>query len=167
MKKKTLTVSESSKIYQQVGHKIRSQRVWLGYTTKRLGILVGISQQQISRYELGKSRMTISCLFNIAEALQVSPNWLLEDVIIFKQKINEWGCSLGYRGLYLLNLKYRKVPAQNKVDVHLIVWIEKESWQISWIILNIFRCVNMFFCEKKNVNSLSDEVTSTEKVGRI
>lgn len=76
-----------SQIYQLVGDRIRLQRKLLNYSTTQLGALVGVSQQQISRYELGQSRMTISCLFNIAEALQISVRYLLEDVIVFQQKI--------------------------------------------------------------------------------
>lgn len=77
----------NSQIYQLVGDRIRLQRKLLNYSAAQLGALVGVSQQQISRYERGQNRMTISCLFNIAEALQISVRYLLEDVIFFQQKI--------------------------------------------------------------------------------
>lgn len=86
MKKKSAK-NNSGYICQQVGHKIRQQRQALRYTTAELGLLVGVSQQQISRYELGISRMTVSGLFDISVALQVPVNWLLRDVSPFNQRV--------------------------------------------------------------------------------
>ena len=57
------------KVY--VGSRIRSVRQSLNMSGEELGSRVGLSQQQISRYESGQSMMTIGILFLISEALNV------------------------------------------------------------------------------------------------
>ncbi|MBT0318420.1 helix-turn-helix domain-containing protein [Morganella morganii] len=63
------------KVY--VGSRIRSVRQSLKISGEELGSRVGLSQQQISRYESGQSMMTIGVLFLISEALNVPVSRLI------------------------------------------------------------------------------------------
>ena len=54
-----------------VGQKIRSQRILHGLTQIDLGEKVGITFQQIQKYEKGSNRVSAGRLKQIAETLQV------------------------------------------------------------------------------------------------
>lgn len=46
-------------------------RCWRRLSQKELGAAVGISYQQIQKYEMARSRMSISTLFRISQVLEV------------------------------------------------------------------------------------------------
>jgi transcriptional regulator with XRE-family HTH domain len=51
---------------------MRESRRALGITQERLGGLLGITFQQIHKYESGRNRVSAARLFEICEALEVS-----------------------------------------------------------------------------------------------
>jgi transcriptional regulator with XRE-family HTH domain len=53
-----------------VGRKIREFRVKLDKSQKALGDMIGLTFQQIQKYESGKNRVSASILFEIAKALK-------------------------------------------------------------------------------------------------
>lgn len=57
-------------VNQIVGKEIRKRRKELGFSGVELADLIGISQQQISRYERGECNITLDNLFNLAKALE-------------------------------------------------------------------------------------------------
>ena len=61
-----------------VGGRIRELRIRKGISQQVLGQQVGISFQQIQKYERGTNRMGSSRLVQIADVLDVSPASLLE-----------------------------------------------------------------------------------------
>jgi transcriptional regulator with XRE-family HTH domain len=54
-----------------IGAKIKSLRLSLGMTQLQLGNKVGVTFQQIQKYEKGNNRISVSMLVGIAEALNV------------------------------------------------------------------------------------------------
>lgn len=58
-------------VNQIIGKEIRKRRKKLGLSGVELADLVGVSQQQISRYERGECNITIDNLFNLARALEL------------------------------------------------------------------------------------------------
>lgn len=62
------------------GRVVRQLRLAKGVTQQQLGDAIGISYQQIQKYEHGTNRVAISTLFAIAEALQLAPSALLLQV---------------------------------------------------------------------------------------
>lgn len=56
-----------------VGQLIREQRTALGYTQRALGEALGISSQQVQKYESGKDALNLERLYQISNALSVSP----------------------------------------------------------------------------------------------
>lgn len=56
-------------IDRHVGERLRRRRRLMGLTQKELADRVGIRFQQIHKYETGINRMSVSRLFEIAEAL--------------------------------------------------------------------------------------------------
>jgi transcriptional regulator with XRE-family HTH domain len=61
----------------EVGQRIRSRRTALGMSQKILGERLGISFQQVQKYEKGTNRITIDRLRQISEALGTSVNFFI------------------------------------------------------------------------------------------
>lgn len=66
---------------KKIGSLIKTLRKKRGMSGVDLGVEIGISQQQISRYEIGKSIMPVSTFLDILSVLKISP-------IDFFEKIN-------------------------------------------------------------------------------
>ncbi|AMG70212.1 helix-turn-helix domain-containing protein [Morganella morganii] len=64
-----------------VGRKIKDIRKSAGISGDDLAKKLGLTQQQISRYESGQSLMTIDTVVMIAHVLHVSVNELLSDYL--------------------------------------------------------------------------------------
>jgi transcriptional regulator with XRE-family HTH domain len=55
-----------TKLDANIGHKIRELRLLNGYAQWEIGKLLGISFQQIQKYERGKNRISASNLYRLA-----------------------------------------------------------------------------------------------------
>ena len=64
---------------QMVGEKIRKLRLDRNLTLAELGSELGISHQQLQKYETGTNRLSAGMLANVAEVLRVSIASLFED----------------------------------------------------------------------------------------
>jgi transcriptional regulator with XRE-family HTH domain len=56
---------------KHVGTRIRMRRLMLGISQEALGKVIGVTFQQLQKYEKGKNRISASRLQQIARALQV------------------------------------------------------------------------------------------------
>lgn len=72
-----LTASEVDRL---VGDRIRRRRILMGLTQDQLGESLGISYQQIQKYETGANRVSAGRLYLIANRLDVSPGWFFDPV---------------------------------------------------------------------------------------
>ncbi|MBD2812423.1 helix-turn-helix transcriptional regulator [Xenorhabdus sp. Vera] len=61
-----------------VGERIQTKRKELGITATALAKQIGISQQQLSRYERGTNRINIVHLVDIAEILDTPISWFFD-----------------------------------------------------------------------------------------
>ena len=61
-----------------IGQRIRQQRLILGISQEKLGEAIGVSFQQVQKYEKGTNRCAGENLVGIAMALGVSPGWFYE-----------------------------------------------------------------------------------------
>ena len=66
-------------IDQMVGDKIRKLRLDRNMTLAELGSELGISHQQLQKYETGTNRLSAGMLSNVADVLRVSISDLFED----------------------------------------------------------------------------------------
>jgi transcriptional regulator with XRE-family HTH domain len=64
-------VSPSRRTDAFVGERIRDRRTVLGITQEQLAAALGISYQQVQKYETGANRVSAGRLFEIARALNV------------------------------------------------------------------------------------------------
>lgn len=68
---RTKIKNSSKSLDQYIGNKIKARRALIGMSQERLGARLGITFQQIQKYEKGTNRVSASMLYNIANILNV------------------------------------------------------------------------------------------------
>ena len=63
-----------------VGTRVRLRRTLLGMSQERLGGALGLTFQQVQKYERGANRIGASRLFDLAKALQVPVGFFFDDL---------------------------------------------------------------------------------------
>ncbi len=63
-----------------VGAQVRLRRTLLGMNQTKLGEELGMSSQQVQKYENGKNRISASRLYNLSRMLDVSIEYFFEDM---------------------------------------------------------------------------------------
>jgi transcriptional regulator with XRE-family HTH domain len=64
---------------RHVGGRVRMRRILVGMSQEKLGAALGLTFQQVQKYEKGANRIGASRLQQIAETLAVSPAYFFED----------------------------------------------------------------------------------------
>ncbi len=77
--KRTITSRAPTAVDQMVGEKIRRLRLDRNMTLAELGSELGISHQQLQKYETGTNRLSAGMLSNVADVLRVTISDLFED----------------------------------------------------------------------------------------
>lgn len=67
-------------VYTYIGQRIRDRRKFLKMNQAQLAEVIGVSYQQVQKYENGSSQLSVSKLLQVASALQVSPVYFYEGV---------------------------------------------------------------------------------------
>ena len=67
-------------IDEHVGRRLKSRRLLLGISQERMGELLGLTFQQIQKYERGANRIGASRLYEAAQALDVDVNYFFAEV---------------------------------------------------------------------------------------
>jgi transcriptional regulator with XRE-family HTH domain len=62
-----------------IGQRIKARRQYLGYNQQTLAEQIGVSYQQVQKYENGSDRVGASRLFAIAKALEVDISYFFEE----------------------------------------------------------------------------------------
>ena len=57
---------------KKVGQRVRSRRLEIGMSQERLAELLGVTFQQVQKYEKGVNRIAVSRLLDIAKSLEIS-----------------------------------------------------------------------------------------------
>lgn len=65
--------------YSAMGKRVRKHRVYLGYTQEQLAEKAGVSASFIGHIEQGTRIASMQTLVALCEALDVTPNFLLQD----------------------------------------------------------------------------------------
>ena len=63
-----------------VGRRVRARRIFLGISQERLGKELGVTFQQVQKYERRTNRISASSLFEIARVLNVEPSYFFDEV---------------------------------------------------------------------------------------
>ena len=115
MTNKTSSSKDTCEIDARIGAKINELRLSLGVTRQNLAAQIGVTHQQLQKYERGINRITISRLFDIAESLDTGINVFLEaaqkDIIKKDQDIRQRMCMEVMRDF----LKIKRTDQQEAV----------------------------------------------------
>jgi transcriptional regulator with XRE-family HTH domain len=65
-----------------VGARLRLRRTLLGLSQEKLGEAVGITFQQLQKYERGSNRISASRLFNLSQVLGVPVSFFFDDMAV-------------------------------------------------------------------------------------
>jgi transcriptional regulator with XRE-family HTH domain len=68
----------SGRIDNHVGARIRERRIMLGLTQQQFGKMIGVTYQQVTKYEHGINRIAAGRLYKIARALDVPITYFYE-----------------------------------------------------------------------------------------
>jgi len=63
-----------------VGVRVKLRRTLIGLSQSQLGAVIGLTFQQIQKYETGFSRIPASALYRIAHALDVPVSFFFDDI---------------------------------------------------------------------------------------
>lgn len=74
------TASNPNPIDVHVGARVRLRRTLLGMSQERLGDALGLTFQQVQKYERGANRVGASRLFELAKALNVPVSYFFDDL---------------------------------------------------------------------------------------
>lgn len=109
--------------YCKMGKRIRSARISRGWTQSYLGELVESDGKYISRIELGKSKPSLGFVVKLANALEKSMDYLLQDSVdyLFKGEDNrdifiiyqEFGVEKAKRMMRLLEMIYNDIEKKD------------------------------------------------------
>jgi len=75
---------QQGEIDAHVGNRIRVRRTFLRLSQEKLGEHIGVTFQQVQKYEKGANRIGAGQLLEIAKLLQVEPNYFFEGLIDHK-----------------------------------------------------------------------------------
>jgi len=79
-----------------VGARVRQRRTLLGMSQGKLGIAVGLTFQQIQKYERGFNRIGSSRLFEFAKALDVPVSYFFDEMpsnALARRPMSDRGCK--------------------------------------------------------------------------
>jgi transcriptional regulator with XRE-family HTH domain len=63
-----------------IGSRIRERRLSRGLSQQQLGLMTGVTLQQVYKYERGLNKISVGRLFTIAAALDVPTHWFFEGI---------------------------------------------------------------------------------------
>jgi transcriptional regulator with XRE-family HTH domain len=73
-----MSIKAPNPVDKYVGSRVRMRRIMLGMSQEKLGEALGLTFQQIQKYEKGTNRVGASRIQQIAEVLQIPVSFLFE-----------------------------------------------------------------------------------------
>jgi transcriptional regulator with XRE-family HTH domain len=72
--------NESNPLDMHMGNRLRMRRTVMGFSQEKLAKMVGLTFQQVQKYESAANRISASRLYDIAAALNVSVTYFYQDI---------------------------------------------------------------------------------------
>ena len=114
-------------IDKEIGFRIRKYRTSKGLTQSDLAEHLGISFQQVQKYELGHNRIAASKLYSISQALGVSPDAFFADL----EDNTPHEDMAAYEGRDTLNMIkcYHVLPNEIRQQINMLIKSMYECYQ--------------------------------------
>ena len=98
-----------------IGQKLRAARLQAGLSQETLGEMLGVSFQQIQKYEKGTNRMDVNRMVECAKVLNVDLDYFIGIPVKGKRPPNKFAAILASReGVKILEAMVRLSPLQLK-----------------------------------------------------
>src|SRR3546814_15533847 len=78
-----------------VGSRVRLRRTLLGMSQEKLGEAIGLTLQQVQKYERGANRIGASRLFDLSRVLDVPVDFFFDEMQIGRASCRERVCQYG------------------------------------------------------------------------
>ncbi|MFS0709958.1 helix-turn-helix domain-containing protein [Brevundimonas phoenicis] len=105
----------------EIGRRLRQARLRLGLSQEGVGDAIGVSHQQIQKYERGETRLTLSALARLRSVLRIEADDLLPPLRNDGSAIPDPVAAMGQTitGVHLADIFGRMAPAhqQNLLNV--------------------------------------------------
>src|SRR5207237_2241982 len=75
-----MTKRDPNFVDRHVGNRMRMRRLLIGMSQEKLGELLGITFQQVQKYEKGSNRVSASRLYYVAQVLGVPIQFFFDDL---------------------------------------------------------------------------------------
>lgn len=79
-KKNAFPVRKPNDVDAHVGARLRQRRMLLGISQEQLAEMLGLTFQQVQKYERGTNRVSASRLFQLARALDTPITWFFDEM---------------------------------------------------------------------------------------
>jgi len=79
-KKNAFPVRKPNDVDAHVGSRLRQRRMLLGISQEQLAEMLGLTFQQVQKYERGTNRISASRLFQLARALDTPITWFFDEM---------------------------------------------------------------------------------------
>jgi transcriptional regulator with XRE-family HTH domain len=79
-KKNAFPVRKPNDVDAHVGARLRQRRMLLGISQEQLAEMLGLTFQQVQKYERGTNRVSASRLFQLARSLDTPITWFFDDM---------------------------------------------------------------------------------------
>ncbi|ABR75396.1 transcriptional regulator [Actinobacillus succinogenes] len=76
-----------------IGQRIQQKRKEMGFSAEKLAEYIDLSQQQLSRYERGASKINVAHLIDIAIFLKTPISWFFQDCFPNESLVNNLSMS--------------------------------------------------------------------------
>src|SRR5476649_2550388 len=80
LRTKTVAKKQANPIDIQVGNRVRIRRMLIGMSQEKLGDMLGLTFQQVQKYEKGVNRIGAGRLFEVSRILNVPIDFFYEGV---------------------------------------------------------------------------------------
>jgi transcriptional regulator with XRE-family HTH domain len=90
---------------RQVSRHMRERRIMLGLTQQKLGALIGVTYQQVNKYESGTNRLSAGRLKELARVMGVPIGYFFDEVP--SDEATEAGVMPGRAALQLMRAFYQ------------------------------------------------------------
>ena len=80
LKKADFPVRKPNDVDAHVGSRLRQRRMLLGISQEQLAEMLGLTFQQVQKYERGTNRISASRLFQLARSLDTPITWFFEEI---------------------------------------------------------------------------------------
>lgn len=109
--------AQNNRIDVHVGARIRMRRTLLGMSQERLGAELGVTFQQVQKYERGITRVGSSRLFELSKVLEVPVSFFFDEM---KPAIEEAGSSEVTEAKDMQSLRGGVTPTERRETFRLV-----------------------------------------------